>query len=119
MYDSLYKRVLKRVCVKDFPMKITLQIHRNRLCIRLYGVKCRKTGEELAYLEFNRRLVKLDTEEQILKYIYWNIQEAVLHEIAETFKFESRIAYDPHMPETGSLIIGPPDKNWLTMGVPD
>ena len=71
-------------------------------------------------IKVRRRLLQADSEEEALRYIYWCVQEAVLHEVAETFKYMHEIAFDPHKNrgETDMAQVIPPEDGWNKRGVP-
>ena len=114
-----YKKLVKRINLKSFPLPLSLSVEDNYLNVTM-DVKCRNTGKAL-YLHARRRLLDTDDKNEALRYLYWNVQEAVLHELGECFLYKKGRLFDPHENEKGRqlMLMGPPDESWLTRGAPD
>ena len=99
-------------------MKMVLSLEKGTLVVTLKDVSCRRTGKSMK-IEVRRRLLQAESEDEALRYIYWCVQETVLHEVAETFKYHHEIIFDPHKgrEETDMAQVIPPEEGWQTRGV--
>ena len=118
MWNSYYKKILKYVDVSKFPMKMTLSLEPATLVVTLKDISCRRTGNPM-FIVVRRRLLQAESEDEALRYIYWCVQEAVLHEVAETFKYKRERIFDPHegREKTDMAQVIPPEEGWQGRGV--
>ena len=105
--------------MSNFPMEMELFLEPSTLVVAMKGIKCKSTGNPMT-ISVRRRLLRADSEREAVRFIYWCVQEAVLHEVAETFRYMHKIAFDPHKgrPETELAQVIPPEADWNSRGVP-
>jgi len=108
-----YRKLIQRVDVSKFPSDIELAIDQRQLLVTLKGVTCINTGKPLS-LQFHRAFLDTEDTQEALLYIYWNIQEALMHELAECFRVNGKVKHDPHLTEEGrkAMLLGPPIEDW-------
>jgi hypothetical protein len=112
---SYYKEVIDCIDLSSFPIKTTLSADRKNLYIRFYGITSVVTKQPLKYLEFKRPLLNSEDKKEIEKFIYWSLQNFILHEVAECFIFNGNKIYDPHNQKDSNVsdILPKPDESWV------
>lgn len=110
MWNSYYKKIINKIDLSRFPVKVELGVDGTDLTVSIDNA-CRAKGTPMSIV-LRRPLIRTESREETVQYIYWNIQELLLHELAECFHVDNRVAYDPHLAEKQGLILGIPNKEW-------
>lgn len=116
-----YPKIIKQIDLSMFPVKLELSLNfgihfltKNQpLCISMEGTKNPITGIPNARLTFDSQLLDTEDEQEAIDFIYWRIQEFLLHELAECFHVNKKQVYRPHE-DTGvtKFILPKPDNSW-------
>lgn len=111
---ALYKDVIKGIDFSIFPMETNVLVEKD-IYLRIdVHTGCRDTGKPFR-IETRRPLILSNNKKEIVDYIYWSLQNVILHEVAESFKVDGVRTYDPHtgrVPNALALTIDIPNKNW-------
>jgi hypothetical protein len=102
--DAAYRQAVKGIDLSGFPIKATVELVGSQIAITFHELSDRETGRPRDFV-FKRKLVEVDGVVAAVEYIYWSVQEFLLHELAECFKFNSSRIYDPHKCEELGMIM--------------
>jgi len=105
MTKRCIKEAINMIDFSDFPMDIKVTIDRDNLHIAVDNCLHRVTKKPHV-ITLTRPLIHTTDLSVAIKYIYWNVQEMVLHELAECFYVNNQRVFDPHIVDEVGDILG-------------
>jgi hypothetical protein len=111
---AIFKEAVNNIDISKFPIEISLRVDDTAVYVRLDGLNCKYASKGFSF-EMRRAFIVTQDMSEAVKFVYWCIQEAVLHEVAECFLSEGERICDPHIAKPDDKqgnIMGAPDKSW-------
>lgn len=109
---KIYRDIIKKIDLTGFPLPVKLKLVNKTLSV-VMKVPDKDTNVPM-HIFVTRPLISTKCEIEALEYIRWCIQESVLHELDECFKYNTRRVFDPHFNSEGRLksTVNCPNTEW-------